>query len=76
VRIKPLVVSKLNTAAQILLASVVLFAAAFRIDLGVLRAVLIWVTGGLTLVSLAAYLRAWLVHMSQETPAGGAGTSS
>jgi cardiolipin synthase len=74
-RIKPLLVSKLNTTAQITLAAVVLAAAAFRIELGTLRTLLIWVTGGLTLVSLAAYLRAWLVHMSSETPAGGAGTS-
>jgi cardiolipin synthase (CMP-forming) len=65
VRIKPLVVSKANTAAQLLLASLVLADEAFKMDLSMTRAVLVWITGALTIWSLAAYLRAWLVHMSE-----------
>jgi cardiolipin synthase len=66
VRIRPLVVSKANTVAQIVLAATVLADEGFSLGLGCLRVVLIWVTGVLTVVSLAAYLRAWLRHMSGE----------
>ena len=71
VRIHPLVVSKLNTTAQLVLASTVLFDEAFSIGLTGTRMVLIWVTGLLTLLSLIAYLRAWVRHMTSDTPPGG-----
>jgi cardiolipin synthase (CMP-forming) len=74
VRIKPLVVSKLNTAAQLTLASTVLFDEAFTFEMVTIRWVLVWVTGTLTLLSLAAYLRAWIHHMNTEAPPG-SGTS-
>lgn len=64
VRIKPLIVSKANTVAQIVLAGTVLADEGFNLGLGGLRLLLVWVTAGLTLASLAAYLRAWLRHMS------------
>jgi cardiolipin synthase len=35
------------------------------------RLVLIWVTGALTVASLAAYLRSWLLHMSGYESTGG-----
>jgi cardiolipin synthase (CMP-forming) len=75
VRIKPLVVSKLNTAAQLTLASMVLFDEAFGFGLTMTRTVLVWITGFLTLMSLAAYLRAWLHHMMTEPPPGSGPTT-
>jgi cardiolipin synthase (CMP-forming) len=64
VRIKPLVVSKANTAAQLLLASIVLADGGFGLGLATTRTILIWVTAILTIASLAAYMRAWLHHMT------------
>lgn len=61
---KPLVVSKLNTVAQIVLASVVLADEAFRLRLTGPVLVLTWVTAATTLASLVAYIRIWLKHMA------------
>jgi cardiolipin synthase len=36
----------------------------FGLGLVTLRVLLVWITGVLTVASLAAYLRAWLRHMS------------
>ena len=63
-RIKPLAVSKVNTMMQILLAATVLADGAFGLGLDTTRVVLVWITGALTLLSLAAYLRAWFLHMT------------
>jgi len=57
-------VSKANTAAQIVLAALVLGELAFSVQLGPLRTALILLTGVLTVASAAAYLVAWLRHMS------------
>lgn len=62
--IKPLAVSKANTLAQILLVATVLGDEGFALGLDTLRTLLVWVTGALTLASLAAYTRAWHRHMS------------
>jgi cardiolipin synthase len=70
VHIKPLAVSKANTALQILLAATVLADGAFALGLGTLRVVLVWITGALTFVSLAAYLRAWFMHMTSYDSTG------
>ena len=70
VRIKPLAVSKANTAAQIVLAATVLADEAFALGLGTARLVLVWITGALTLISLAAYLRAWFMHMTGDAVTG------
>lgn len=64
VEVKPLPVSKANTAIQIVLASVVLFELAFDYHFGGLRAWLVIASGLLTAASAAAYLVAWLRHMS------------
>ncbi|PBC11306.1 CDP-alcohol phosphatidyltransferase family protein [Mesorhizobium sp. WSM3859] len=64
VEVKPLFVSKANTAAQIVLAALVLGELAFAAHLGPLRTGLILLTGVLTVASAAAYLVAWLRHMS------------
>lgn len=72
VRIKPLTVSKLNTLMQIVLAATVLADKAFDLSLDTTRIVLVWLTGALTLLSLAAYLRAWFMHMAEEEKGPGA----
>ena len=64
VAMRPLFVSKANTAAQIVLASLVLGELAFGITPGLLRPGLIIVSGLLTTASAAAYLVSWLRHMN------------
>jgi cardiolipin synthase len=64
VRIRPFAVSKANTLVQLLLLATVLADEGFALGLAGPRTVLIWLTAVLTLASLAAYLRAWLRHMS------------
>lgn len=66
VAIKPLAVSKANTFSQILLVATVLADQAFGLGLGTVRLALVWITGTLTLLSLAAYLRAWFTHMTES----------
>jgi cardiolipin synthase (CMP-forming) len=70
VRIHPLIVSKANTLSQIVLAGTVLADEGFKLGLGEVRFILVWVTGALTIASLAAYLRSWLLHMSGYESAG------
>jgi cardiolipin synthase (CMP-forming) len=65
VTIKPLIVSKANTLTQIVLAGTVLADEGFKLGVDGLRSVLIWLTGALTVGSLASYLSAWLRHMSE-----------
>jgi cardiolipin synthase (CMP-forming) len=64
VAVRPLAVSKANTAAQIVLATLVLA----RHGLGLELDWLIWagiaVVAALTLISVAAYVREWVRHMS------------
>ena len=62
--IKPLLVSKLNTAAQLVLASTVLADEGFDLGLQPIRMVLAVVTAVLTVASLWVYLKAWLAHMT------------
>ncbi len=57
-------VMALNTAAQIALAALVLGELAFSVHLDPLRPALILLSGVLTVASAAAYLVAWLRHMS------------
>ena len=62
--IRPLFVSKANTAAQIALAGLVLAAKAFDWGLEPWMMGLVWIVAILTLASVAAYLARWLQHMS------------
>ena len=64
VAMKPLLVSKANTAVQIILAAVVLAELAFGVGLGITRAALVLLSGVLTVASAAAYLVTWLRHMN------------
>ncbi|MCO5062985.1 MAG: CDP-alcohol phosphatidyltransferase family protein [Rhizobiaceae bacterium] len=64
VEMKPLMVSKANTTVQIVLAAFILGEQAFSADTGIMRTMLIAASGLLTIASAAAYLVAWLRHMT------------
>lgn len=64
VAIQPIMVSKLNTAAQIAFAALVLGAKAFAFDLGATGSAAMLVVAALTVASAAAYLTGWLRHMA------------
>jgi cardiolipin synthase len=57
-------VSKVNTLFQIALAALVLGDIAFSLDQAVLRSVVVYVVGGLTILSGAVYLVDWVRHMA------------
>jgi len=69
VPIHPLLVSKANTLAQIVLAGLVLAELGLGLGLEELVAVLIPVTGTLTILSAGAYFLGWLKHMASYEPA-------
>ncbi|GFO83160.1 CDP-alcohol phosphatidyltransferase family protein [Methyloceanibacter sp.] len=69
VKVKPLVVSKVNTFAQISLAGLALAKLGLGLGLDGVVNVLIWVTGGLTILSAIAYFWGWLRHMMSYEPA-------
>lgn len=64
VEMRPLLVSKANTAVQIILAAEVLAELTFNLHLGLVRQGLVLLSGLLTAASAAAYLVSWLRHMS------------
>lgn len=64
VQIRPLLVSKVNTAAQIAFAAMVLASAAFVIPLGYAFPLGLILVGLLTALSAAAYLAEWMRHMT------------
>ena len=66
-KIRPLLVSKLNTVAQILFACVVLGSLGFHIEAGALELVLMGLVAALTLLSVAAYVAEWVRHMGMAT---------
>ena len=69
VAVYPLLVSKANTLAQLVLASLVLAELGLGLGLEPLVTACIWVTGALTILSAAAYFWAWLGHMAAYEPA-------
>lgn len=64
VPVRPLLVSKINTAGQIALAAMVLGDLGFAIGLEPIIPFFIWGVGGLTVVSAGAYLVTWLAYMA------------
>jgi cardiolipin synthase len=66
--IKPLVISKLNTGAQIAFAALILGARAFEIPSADAQSVGLMIVAGLTLASMAAYLALWIRHMANDEP--------
>ncbi len=63
-KVKPLLVSKLNTVAQIVFACVVLGASGFGFKADKLMIALMAVVAITTLLSVSAYLREWIRHMN------------
>lgn len=62
--IRPLMVSKANTAAQILLAALVLAEHAFNFEAGLATDLTMALVAVLTLASIAFYLAEWVRHMN------------
>jgi cardiolipin synthase len=67
IKVRPLLVSKLNTAAQILYAVLILASLGFHFEAEGLRIALMIAVAGLTLLSVAFYVAEWLRHMSSTT---------
>ena len=63
VAMKPIFVSKANTAVQLILASLVLASLALDFSLGLVFDGLVYLCGLLTIASGAAYLVSWIKHM-------------
>jgi len=68
VRMQPLLISKFNTLAQIVLAGLVLAELGLGLGLHQLVKVIVWVTGALTIASAAAYFWTWLGYMASYEP--------
>jgi cardiolipin synthase (CMP-forming) len=66
--VRPLLISKVNTTGQILLATVVLADLGFSLGLGGVTSALVWITGILTILSAAAYMIDWLHAMAAYEP--------
>lgn len=64
VTIRPLLISKLNTTAQIVLAAVVLASLGLGFDPGYGLGLLLVLVGALTTLSAAAYFAEWTRHMA------------
>ena len=64
VKLKPITVSKLNTVAQIVYATVVLAALTFGWEIALVKDMLMGVVAALTLLSVAFYLAEWVHHMN------------
>ncbi len=64
VPMRPLLVSKANTVAQIVLAAIVLGNLGFSLGLVTVINTAVWVAGGLTILSAGAYLVHWLTFMA------------
>jgi cardiolipin synthase len=64
IKVKPLMVSKLNTAAQIAFAATVIGAKAFDIPAAAWFDASLYTVAALTLASTVAYVRQWIKHMN------------
>jgi cardiolipin synthase (CMP-forming) len=67
VEMRPLFVSKANTAAQIILAAIALMVIAFNLDWDGSRTIMLIIVAALTAASTAAYLMQWLRHMTDDS---------
>ena len=63
-RVKPALVSKLNTVAQIVFACLVLGELAFEVEFEGLQNLIMALVAALTLASIGFYMREWVVHMN------------
>jgi cardiolipin synthase len=62
--VRPLMVSKANTVAQIALATLILAEQAFTFDAGIVTKLTMALVAVLTLLSIAFYLAEWVRHMN------------
>jgi cardiolipin synthase len=62
--VRPLPVSKVNTVAQILLATLVLAEQGFGFDAALASKIVVGLVAILTLLSIGFYLAEWLRHMN------------
>lgn len=67
-KVAPLLVSKANTVAQIVFAAVVLGSKGYALDLVGIEQALGVAVAALTVLSTAAYLAAWMRHMTRPEP--------
>ena len=65
--IRPAMISKVNTFAQIAFIVVSLASLALALDLEALLAVAAGVVAALTVASFAVYMKLWLIHMADNT---------
>ena len=63
-RVRPVLVSKLNTVAQIVFASLVLASLAFGVVFELVQYVVMSIVAALTLASVGFYVREWVLHMN------------
>ncbi|MBV9347404.1 MAG: CDP-alcohol phosphatidyltransferase family protein [Pseudolabrys sp.] len=63
-KVKPLLVSKLNTVAQIVFAGTVLATLGLGFKADIVITVLMGLVAALTLLSVGAYVREWIRHMN------------
>jgi cardiolipin synthase len=64
IKVKPLLISKLNTVAQIVFACVRLGSLSFNIDVPLVDSILMGCVAILTLLSISAYVVGWIRHMN------------
>ena len=64
VRVKPVLVSKLNTVAQIVFACLVLGELSFQLEFEWLQGFIMALVAALTLASVGFYMREWVLHMN------------
>ena len=64
VKMHPLIVSKINTAAQLSLAAIVLAELGFRLDIGGIVGAAIYIAAATTIVSGASYMVSWTRQMA------------
>jgi cardiolipin synthase (CMP-forming) len=64
IRVKPVLVSKLNTVAQIVFACLVLASLAFDVAFNLAEYTIMLIVAALTLASIGFYVREWVLHMS------------
>jgi cardiolipin synthase len=70
VAMRPRIISKANTTAQIVLAGIVLGDLAYPIDLAMVRNVVVVLVGFLTIASTLVYANDWVKHMGSGAPQG------
>lgn len=69
ITVAPLMVSKVNTTGQIILAGLVLAKLGFELPMNGVVDISVWVVAGLTVASGIAYLVEWFRHMAHDEPA-------